>query len=201
MLQIDDKLISFDVFEKHFCCDLPQCLGNCCVFGQSGAPLEKEEIEMLESEIQIIESYLKPSGLKAIKKQGVAIKDFDGDMVTPLINGEECAYSIDVDGITFCAIERAWLDGKVKFRKPISCHLYPIRVKKYSTFTAINYDQWSICEPARALGVKEGIPVYKFLKESITRAFGQKFYDEVEATAILIEKQKLEDEDGTKDQS
>ena len=132
MIQIDDKLISFDVFEKHFCCDLPQCLGACCVHGLSGAPLEPEEIDILKKEIGIIEQFLKPGGIEAVRKQGVAIRDFDGDMVTPLIEGEECAFCIEENGIAMCAIEKAWLQGKVGFRKPISCHLYPIRVKKYS---------------------------------------------------------------------
>jgi hypothetical protein len=192
MIQIDDKLLSFDIFEKHFCCNLTKCLGNCCVHGQSGAPLELEEIEMLQKEIAIIEGYLKPSGYKAIKEQGVTIRDTDGDMVTPLIEGEECAYSIEESGITFCAIEKAWLEDKVKFRKPISCHLYPIRAKKYSEFTALNYDQWSICEPARVLGAQEGIPVYKFLKDAITRAYGQKFFKEVEEAAKMLQSKSQE---------
>lgn len=180
MIQIDDKILSFDIFEKHFCCDLPKCLGACCVHGQSGAPLEAEEIEMLKLEIPVIEKYLKPAGLKAINEQGIALMDIDGDMVTPLIDGEECAYSIEEDGITFCAIEKAFFDGKVKFRKPISCHLYPIRAKKYTDFTALNYDVWSICEPARELGEREGLPVFKFLKEAIIRAYGKNFYNEME---------------------
>ena len=110
-------------------------------------------------------------------------------MVTPLINNEECAYSIEEDGITFCAIEKAWLEGKVKFRKPISCHLYPIRVKQYPTFTALNYDQWTICQPARELGEKEGIPVFRFLKGALTRAYGEKFYAEMEEAYRLLQEQ------------
>jgi hypothetical protein len=194
MIQIDDKLLSFDIFEKHFCCDLPKCLGACCVDGQSGAPLEPNEIEMLEMELAQIKPYLKPSGLEAINQQGVAIRDLDGDMVTPLIEDEECAYSIEENGITFCAIEKAWFDGKVKFRKPISCHLYPIRAKKYSSFIALNYDQWSICQPARQLGEKEGIPVFRFLKGAITRAYGEDFYKELEEAYLLIQKNAKENE-------
>ena len=189
MIQIDDKLISFDVFEKHFCCNLSKCLGACCVYGESGAPLEPDEIEKLKKEIEQIKPYLKPSGLKAIEEQGVTIRDLDGDMVTPLINNEECAYSIEENGITFCAIEKAWLEGKVKFRKPISCHLYPIRVKQYPTFTALNYDQWTICQPARELGEKEGIPVFRFLKGALTRAYGEKFYAEMEEAYRLLQEQ------------
>jgi hypothetical protein len=189
MIQIDDKLLSFDIFEKHFCCDLPKCLGACCVHGESGAPLEMDEIDSLKAEIEKIKPFLKPSGLKEIEKQGVTIRDLDGDMVTPLINNAECAYSIEENGITFCAIEKAWLEGKVKFRKPISCHLYPIRVKKYPTFTALNYDQWSICQPARKLGEKEGIPVFRFLKGAITRAYGEEFYAEMEEAYRLLQEQ------------
>lgn len=187
MVQIDDKLISFDVFEKQFCCDLPKCLGICCVYGQSGAPLEEEEIDILKREMKNIKSYLKPEGLKTIEEQGVAVEDFDGDMVTPLINHEECAFSVEKDGITFCGIEGAWLDGKTKFRKPISCHLYPIRVTKYPTFTALNYDVWSVCEPARELGQKEGLPIFRFLKEAITRAYGEAFYNAMEEAAKEME--------------
>ncbi|HDP54455.1 MAG TPA: DUF3109 family protein [Bacteroidetes bacterium] len=193
MIQIDDKLISFDIFEKHFCCDLPKCLGSCCVHGQSGAPLENEEIDLLKNEIEQIKPYLKPEGLRTINEQGVAVEDIDGDMVTPLINNEECAFSIEENGITICAIEKAWLNGKVKFRKPISCHLYPIRAKKYPTFTALNYDQWSICEPARRLGDKEGIVVFRFLKDAITRAYGKKFYAEMEEAYKYIQNQQNEE--------
>lgn len=195
MIQIDDKLISFDIFEKKFCCDLPKCLGTCCVDGQSGAPLEPHEVDLLNQEIENIVPYLKASGLEAIRKQGVAVKDLDGDIVTPLIDEEECAYSYEDDGITFCAIEKGWMEGKVKFRKPISCHLYPIRTKKYTTFTALNYDQWSICQPARELGETLGLPVYKFLKEPIIHAYGENFYNELEAAAKLLEKSRSENND------
>ncbi|HCX99580.1 MAG TPA: DUF3109 domain-containing protein [Bacteroidales bacterium] len=189
MIQIDDKLISFDVFEKQYCCDLPKCLGACCVHGQSGAPLEPEEIDILEQELEHIKPFLKPSGLDAINKQGVAVRDVDEDMVTSLIGTEECAFSIEENGITFCAIEKAWLNGKTKFQKPISCHLYPIRAKKYPTFTALNYDKWSICEPARVLGEREGIPIFRFLKGAITRAYGEKFYAEMVEAAKYLEEQ------------
>lgn len=190
MLQIDDKLISLDLFEKHFCCNLPKCLGVCCVHGQSGAPLENEEMVLLKEELTKIKPFLKPSGLKAIEEQGVWVRDLDGDMVTPLIEDAECAFAIEEDDITFCAIEKAWLAGKVKFRKPISCHLYPIRLKQYETFTAVNYDQWSICQPAREHGKGINLPVYKFLKDPIIRAFGVEFYQQLEEAARLLEQQK-----------
>ena len=200
MIQIGDKILSLDLFEKQFCCDLPKCLGTCCVDGQSGAPLEPNEVELLEMEIAHIKPYLKPEGLEAINEQGIVVTDIDGDIVTPLINDEECAYSIEENGITFCAIEKAWLEGKVEFRKPISCHLYPIRVKKYSTYTALNFDQWSICKPARELGVKENLPVFRFLKTPIIRAYGEDFYNELEEVYRLLQEQEqgeeLKDVDG-----
>ncbi|MDY0199911.1 MAG: DUF3109 family protein [Bacteroidales bacterium] len=188
MIQIDDKLISFDVFEKHFCCDLPKCMGICCVHGQSGAPLETNEINILENELPQIKPYMKPEGLKVIDEQGVAVMDFDGDMVTPLINNEECAFSFEEDGITYCAVEKAWREGKVKFRKPISCHLYPIRAKVYPTFTALNYDQWPICQPAKELGAKWAIPVFRFAKEALIRAYGEEFYNEMEEAYTVLQK-------------
>jgi len=191
MIQIDDKVLSIDILQKHFCCDLAKCLGVCCVYGQSGAPLDKEEIVFLEDILDAITPYLKPEGLKAIQKQGVAIIDTDGDLVTPLIDGKECAYSINEKGVCLCAIEQAWLDKKVDFRKPISCHLYPIRVKRYTSFIGLSYDQWDICEPARKLGLNINIPVYKCLEDAITRAFGKEFYEQIEEAAKLIEKENI----------
>ena len=190
MIQIDNKILSIDILEKHFSCDLAKCLGSCCVEGQSGAPLSQDEVIILEEILKKISPYLKPEGLKSIKEQGVAVIDSDGDLVTPLIDGKECAYSINVKGISFCAIEKAWLEKKVDFRKPISCHLYPIRVKDYSTFSGLSYDQWNVCEPARKLGVEKNIPVYKCLKDAITRAYGEEFYFQVEEAAKLLEKEK-----------
>jgi hypothetical protein len=186
MIQIEDKILSLDILQKHFCCDLPKCLGSCCVHGQSGAPLDKDEIAILEDILKKVAPYLKPEGLKAIQEQGVAVIDNDGDLVTPLIDGKECAFCINEKGINLCGIEKAWLDKKVKYRKPISCHLYPIRVKKYSTFIGLNYDQWDVCEPARKLGLGINMPVYKCLEDAITRAFGKDFYNQIDEAAKLL---------------
>jgi hypothetical protein len=191
MIQIDDKILSLDILQKHFCCDLPQCLGACCVHGQSGAPLDKEEIAILEDILETITPFLKPEGVKAIHKQGVAVIDNDGDLVTPLIDGNECAYSINEKGISLCAIEKAWLEKKVQFRKPISCHLYPIRVKNYETFIGLNYDRWDVCEPARKLGLKLNLPVYKCLEDAIIRAYGKTFFAQIEEAAKLLESEKI----------
>ena len=163
IIQIDDKLISADVFEKCFACDIAQCAGICCVLGDSGAPLEKKEKKILQREYEHFVAYMKPEGRKAVEQQGHAVIDLDGDLVTPLINSKECAYSnVDGDGTCYCAIERAFLDGKTTFRKPISCYLYPIRIKQAGEFTCLNYDVWSACDGARTKGKAENMPVFRF---------------------------------------
>jgi len=193
MIQIDDKILSLDILQKHFCCDLPKCLGACCVQGQSGAPLDKDEIPILEDILETITPYLKPEGVKSIQEQGVAIFDSDHDLVTPLIDGKECAYCINENGISLCGIEKAWFDKKVDFRKPISCHLYPIRVKNYTSFIGLNYDQWDVCEPARKLGGGISMHIYKYLEDAITRAYGRDFYSQMEEAAKLLESEKIKE--------
>lgn len=190
MVQIDDKVISLDLFEKHFICDLNKCQGACCVHGDSGAPVDDNEKEILQRELPNIVPYLTPEGIRAIEQQGVAMIDHDNELVTPLIgNREECAYTyFTADGICLCGIEKAYFDGKTTFRKPVSCHLYPIRTKQFSTLTAINYDQWSICAPAREKGMREGTPVFRFLKEPIIRKWGEAFYNAMEQAYIEINK-------------
>ena len=184
MLQIDDKVISLDLFEKHFICNLDKCLGACCVHGDSGAPLDEDEKEILEKELQAILPYLTPEGKRVIEEQGVAMVDHDDELVTPLIgNRDECAYSYFNDkGICLCGIEKAYFEGKTTFRKPISCHLYPIRTKRFTELTAINYDRWKICASAREKGLKEGVTVFRFLKEPIIRKWGEDFYNALEDT-------------------
>ncbi len=181
IIQIDDKLISADVFEKHFACDITQCAGICCVLGDSGAPLDAEEKKILQQEYKHYVPYMKPAGRKAVEVQGYTVIDPDGDLVTPLIDGKECAYScFDEEGVCYCAIERAYLDGKTKFRKPISCYLYPIRLKQLNEYVGLNYDVWHACDAARERGAKEGIPVFRFLKEPIITRFGKAFYNKME---------------------
>jgi len=190
IIDIDDKLLSSDLFTECFCCDYDMCGGVCCIHGDSGAPLEEKERDFITENLAQILPYLKPEGIKIIEEQGVATIDREGDLVTPLINGEECAYSVyDEDCNCFCGIERAFLDKKISFRKPISCHLYPIRVKKTAESTMLNYDQWSICQCARDKGNKEKISVYKFLKEPIVRRFGCEFYKNLENIDEIIKKE------------
>jgi hypothetical protein len=182
MLQIDDKIISEDLLTHYFCCDLDVCAGVCCVDGDSGAPLEKSEEEILRQELPRFCDYLTPKGRQAIAAQGVAVLDDDGDLVTPLVaDGEECAYAyFSENGACLCAIEKAFFEQKTTYRKPISCHLYPIRVSLLGDNLALNYDRQSICRCARTKGKNETIPVFQFLKEPIIRRFGKDFYEQLE---------------------
>ena len=190
MIEIDNKVVSSEIIEQQFCCDLPRCLGMCCVHGDSGAPLTPNEALTLEQIWDTVKPYMTAEGIQAIQEQGVAITDSDGDLVTPLIAGKECAFTVFENGIATCAIEKAWNDGKIDFQKPISCHLYPIRVKEYSNFTAINYHQWEVCAPARELGKQINLPVYKFLKDALIRAYGKEFYSQLEEAAELLSLRK-----------
>lgn len=180
MIQIGEIIVSRELFDKHFICHLEECEGNCCVFGDAGAPLEENETLALTEDIDKIKPYLRPVGVKAIDEQGTWVIDGDGDKVTPLVRREECAYAVFDEGIARCAIEQAYDAEAIDFRKPVSCHLYPIRVSKLKHGTALNYHRWSVCEPARLLGEKEGLPVFRFLKDPIVRVYGQRFYDEME---------------------
>jgi len=180
MIQIDDKIISLELFEEQFICNLDKCNGNCCVFGDSGAPLEDDEAEILEEIHDKIKNYISIKGNNAIENQGKWVIDDDGDKVTPLIDGKECAYTVFEKGIAFCGIEKSYEAGIVDFPKPVSCHLYPIRISKVGQMTALNYHKWEICEPARILGKKNNMPVFRFLKNSIVRVYGQSFYEDLE---------------------
>ena len=180
MIQIGDKIISRDLFENHFICHLEKCEGNCCIFGDSGAPLEDEEAELLSRDLEKISPFMRAEGKMAVGVQGAWMIDRDGEKVTPLVGREECAYVVFEDSIARCAIEQAYDQGAVAFRKPVSCHLYPIRVGKLKEGIALNYHQWSICEPARILGKKKGVPVFRFLKDALIRIYGEEFYGELE---------------------
>jgi len=187
MLQIKDTLISLDLIEQQFCCNLAHCRGNCCVEGDSGAPVELDEIIQLENALPDIWEDLSPEAKTLIKSQGVAYADRDGEMVTSIVNGKDCVFTCyDENGTCFCAVEKAWRAGYISFMKPISCHLYPVRVKKFADFTAVNYQEWSICSGARLYGQQLGLPVYQFLKEPLIRKFGQEWYDELCEAAILL---------------
>lgn len=184
MIQIDDTIISFDVFKEKFLCNLDACKGECCIEGDAGAPLEEEEVEQLKKVLPVIWEDLSSEAQAVIEKQGVCYKDDDGDLVTSIVNGKDCVFTCyDEKGCCYCAIEKAYREGKVDFYKPVSCHLYPIRVQKYPEFKAVNYHRWSVCKAAVLLGEKEDVPVYKFLKEPLIRKFGEDWYTELEIAA------------------
>ncbi len=191
MIQIQNTLLSDDIFEERFICDLCKCKGECCVEGESGAPITKEEFQEIEGILSEIWNDLSPKAQEVINKQGIAYTDYDGELVTSLVNGKECVFTyFDADGICKCAIDNAYREGRISVRKPVSCHLYPIRLTEYSDFTAVNYHRWSICEPAVRLGRKEGIPLYRFLREPLIRKFGEEWYNEVCEAAKLLKGEK-----------
>ena len=182
IIEIDNVLVSSAILTESFVCDYAKCHGVCCVIGDSGAPLEEKECSLLESEKGKIFKYLRPEGILSIKEQGPFVRDTDGDLVTPLVNGEECAYALfDENNNCFCGIEVAHDKGDSELKKPVSCWLYPIRVSKLSNgMTALNLHEWHICLDAFAKGKKEGVPVYQFLREPLIFAFGKEFYEKLE---------------------
>lgn len=184
MIEINDTLISDELLETHFVCDLSICKGACCVEGDSGAPLDLDELPILEDIYDRVKPYMVAEGIAEIEKQGKFVVDSDGDFVTPLVNNRECAYVFyDERGVTKCAIEKAFEDGKVDFKKPISCHLFPVRLKKYSSFTAVNMESLQVCAGAFACGHRLKVPVYQFLKGPLTRKFGEEWFATLDAVA------------------
>ena len=181
LVEIEDKIVSTQIFERQFVCDLSACKGACCIEGNGGAPVTKEEVEIIEAHLDKILPFMRPEGIEAIEAQGVVYEDDDFEPATTLVNGKECAFVyFDQTNTAKCAIEKAHREGQIDFIKPISCHLYPIRTTKFDQYTALNYEKWDICEPACACGEQLDVPVYKFLKEPLIRAFGQDFYKELE---------------------
>ncbi len=191
MIQIQNTLLSDDIFEEQFICDLCKCKGECCVEGESGAPITREEFQEIEGILPEIWDDLSPKAQEVINKQGIAYTDYDSELVTSLVNGKECVFTyFDADGVCKCAIDNAYRQGRISVRKPVSCHLYPIRLTEYRDFTAVNYHRWSICQPAVKLGRKEGVPLYRFLKEPLIRKFGEEWYNEVCEAARLLKKEE-----------
>lgn len=184
MFQLDKTIVSEDILDNDFVCNLNACKGACCVKGESGAPLELEETKVLDEIYPKIKSLLREEGIKAIESQGTWIKNDFSEIETPLVDGEECAYVIfDDKGISKCGIEEANNQKLIDFKKPISCHLYPVRVKEYSSFSAVNYHKWQICDDACDLGKSLQVPVYRFVKQALIRKFGQDWYDNLEKAA------------------
>lgn len=178
MIVVKNSIVSDDIADCRFSCDLGCCRGGCCVEGDSGAPLLEEEVASLEAVLPEVLPLLTPEGRATIEAQGVAVRDADGDLGTPLIDGGACAFvAYGADGCALCAIEMAYRNHlfHLPFSKPVSCHLYPIRVEDYGEFTAVNYHQWDICRYAK----NHGEPLYVQLKEPLIRRFGSDWYEEL----------------------
>ncbi len=163
-------------------------MGNCCVHGDAGAPLTDGEVKQLSANIDRLMPFMRNEGLRSVRLNGVWVIDQEGEKVTPLVGEEECAYAVFENGIARCAIETAYSQGEILFQKPISCHLYPIRIHPLKEGVALNYHQWSICEPARILGKEKGVPVFRFLKDAIIRLFDESFYKEMEKVYHSMQK-------------
>ena len=192
MIQIQHTILSNDIFEECFICDLAKCKGQCCVDGASGAPITQEEYDEINEILPTIWHYLSLKAQQLIEEQGIAYTDSDGELVTSIINGEECVFTyFDADGVCKCAIDTAYREGEIAVPKPVSCHLYPIRLREYDGFTAVNYNRLSVCQSAVRLGRKKGVALYQFLKEPLLRKFGEEWYNEVcEVAKIMNENLK-----------
>ena len=184
MFQLGKTIVSEAILDNDFACNLSACKGACCVDGDAGAPLEANEVKTLQEIYPKLKPYLTTDGIKAIEKQGLYVTNEDGELETPLVNGADCAYvTYDESQTVLCGIEQAYNQGDVAWKKPVSCHLYPIRVKDYSEFSAVNYHKWQICDSACSLGHALKIPIYKFVKEALIRKFGSAWYEALEALA------------------
>lgn len=184
MFQLGKTIVSEDLIQKDFMCNLGACKGECCIAGEAGAPVSEEETKIMKEIYPKVKPFLRPEGIASIETQGTHVTTILGELETPLVNGKECAYVTFTDqGIAGCGIEDAYNDSAVEFRKPISCHLYPVRVQEYSEFAAVNYHKWPICNDACTLGKELKVPVYKFVKDALIRKFGKNWYAELEKVA------------------
>lgn len=183
MLQIRNTLVSLDLVERFFCCDLQSCLGQCCIEGDAGAPVTEEECERLREVLPEVWDDLSPAARRVIEEQGVAYVDEEGDLVTSIVDGRNCVFTCYASGgMCLCAIEKAYREGRVGWMKPSSCHLYPVRLTEYKDFTAVNLHRWKICKCAEVLGRREGIRAYQFLRGPLTARFGEAWYEELAST-------------------
>ena len=180
IIEIDDILVSSDIFTEEFCCDLDACKGNCCVEGDAGAPVTLDEIGGIEDALDTVWNDMSASAQAVVDKQGVAYTDRDGDLVTSIVGGKDCVFTCYEGDCCLCALERAYRSGKTGFCKPISCALYPIREKRLGNgMIALNYNRWDVCRDAVKKGRELHLPVYKFLKEPLIRRFGAEFYEKL----------------------
>lgn len=190
MIQIDDTIISIDCLSEKFCCDLEACKGACCIEGDAGAPVELEEVAQLEEALPVVWNELSAAAQAVIDRQGVVYTDEDSDLVTSIVHGKDCVFTCyDSCGNCFCALEKAYREGRSSFYKPASCHLYPIRIKKIGDMTALNYHRWDVCRMAVEKGRQLNLPVYRFLKEPLVRRFGEAWYQELESAVEELKEQ------------
>ena len=190
-MQVGKVLLSTEIVTEYFCCDLSACHGQCCVDGESGAPLTLDEAAELERLLPTIEDSLSAEARKVIADQGVAYVDVEGDLVTSIVNGQDCVFTCYEDGCCLCAAERAYREQLTDWCKPISCALYPIREKRLSNdYVGLNYHRWSVCDPARRKGQELRLPLYRFLKAPLTRRFGEAWYKELEAAVDALQAMK-----------
>lgn len=183
MLEIQNTLVSLDLAERFFCCDLEQCLGQCCIEGDAGAPITPDEAEKLRQVLPAVWDDLSPAAQQVIREQGVSYVDEEGDLVTSIVNGRDCVFTCYAPGgMCLCAIEKAYREGRCDWRKPTSCALYPVRLTEYKDFTAVNLHRWKICKCAEVLGRAKGLRAYQFLREPLVERFGRDWYDELALT-------------------
>ena len=180
MFQIQNTLVTLDLAERFFCCDLDKCLGACCIEGDAGAPVTEDEVAEIRKVLPEVEAEMMPRAIEEVREHGVAYTDEEGDLVTTILDGRNCAFTCYAPGgVCLCALEKAFREGRTSFRKPASCALYPLRIKEYPTFTAVNYHRWDICRDAEVLGRKNGIRLYRFLEGPLVERFGREWYDEL----------------------
>ena len=195
LVEINDTLVSADLLSEKFVCDLSSCKGACCVDGDDGAPLKKEEIVKLGEVYEKVKPYMTDAGIEAVEKNGVFYLDRFKEPVTTLVDGKACAFAnFDKDGTAKCSIEQAYRDKKIGWKKPISCALFPVRAKKYESFTALNYEQIDICKPACACGERLNVKVYQFLKEPLIEAYGEEFFNELKLVDEAIQQNESSNE-------
>ena len=183
MIAIDNTLVSDDLFTECFCCNLKKCKGCCCIEGDAGAPLEKGEVSLLEKYYPFYKDYMTEEARNIVETKGFGdVFPPDGNLGTPLVNGRDCVYLTQGgDGISYCAVERAFREGKIPFRKPVSCYLFPVRIESFSEYDAVNFFDWDICRDAKVHGRREGIPVFRFLKQPLIEKYGEGWYEQAEA--------------------
>lgn len=192
MIDIDGVLVSSDIFTERFCCDLDACKGECCVEGDAGAPVTMDEVAGIEDALETVWPSLTASAQAVIDRQGVAYTDEEGDLVTSIVGGKDCVFTCHEGGCCFCALEKAYRAGRIRFCKPVSCALYPIREVALGNGTVgLNYHRWNVCRAAVAKGRELDLPVYKFLKEPLTRRFGAEWYAMVEDAAAELRRMGL----------